>query len=59
MNVLRQKIESLLGITEMKTGKIERAIVELTLDALEKLLTEDETTAVYWAIAGKLAISIP
>lgn len=59
INVLRQKIESLLGITEMKTGKIERAIVELTLDALEKLMTEDETTAVYWAIAGKLAISIP
>ncbi len=54
---MRQQIESLLGITETKTSKVEKAVDELKLDALEKLLADD-TTAVYWALAGKLAMSI-
>ena len=57
LNILRQQIESLLGITETKTSKVEKAVDELKLDALEKLLADD-TTAVYWALAGKLAMSI-
>jgi len=57
VNILRQQIDSLLGITETKTSKVERAIDELKLDALEKLLADDNT-AVYWALAGKFAMSI-
>jgi hypothetical protein len=54
VNILRQEIKVLIGITEMKTDKVERAIVELKLDSLENLLNDDDTPAVYWAIAGTL-----
>lgn len=57
VNVLRQEIKDLMGITETKTDKVEKAIVELKLDTLEKLLKDDDTPAAYWAIAGKLAFS--
>jgi len=53
LNILRQQIESLLGITPEsydEKSKLDRAIVELKLDKLVKVLSE--TTAPYWSIAG-------
>jgi len=53
LNIIRQQVETLLGVDEtMETSKIERAIIELKLDKLESLLSTDDTTAAYWAIAG-------
>ncbi|KAL7535775.1 hypothetical protein ACHAXR_009233 [Thalassiosira sp. AJA248-18] len=55
LNIIRQQIECLLGITEDSENgnKIERAILELKLDKLESVLANDDKTAGYWAIAGK------
>ena len=55
LNIIRQHIETLLGITEdvANCTKIEKAITELKLDKLEQVLVNDYKTAGYWAIAGE------
>ncbi|KAL3822776.1 hypothetical protein ACHAXA_009650 [Cyclostephanos tholiformis] len=58
-NILRQEIKVLLGMTDITTSKVESAIVELKVDTLEKLLKDDDTSVVYWPIAGKLAFPFP
>ena len=56
LNMMRHQIESLLGITEddaAMDGEFERIIVSLQLDKLEKVLSNDDKTSPYFAIAGK------
>jgi hypothetical protein len=55
LNIIRQHIETLLGITEdvANCTKIEKAIRELKLDKLEQVLVNDYKTAGDWAIAGE------
>jgi len=56
INVIRQKVESLLGITPeavAQKSKFERDILELRIDKFVKVLSSDTSTmASYWAIAG-------
>ena len=52
LNVIRHQIETLLGINEeTETDEIEREIIRLKLNKIQKLVSGDETTP-YWAIAG-------
>jgi len=55
-------LESLLGISEdaaARAGTVEKAIVQLKLDKLERLLVNDhDKTAAYWAIAGMLYAAV-
>jgi hypothetical protein len=60
LNMMRHQIESLLGITEddaAMDGEFERIIVSLQLDKLEKVLSNDDKTSPYFAIAGKQNMS--
>lgn len=54
LNVIRQQIESILGITQDgEKGKIERATSELQIDKLEKILSDDKDgPGGFWTIAG-------
>lgn len=53
LHIIRNQVESLLGISDEGLSNTEKAIYELKLDQLEKILTDDDTTAGYWAIAGR------
>ncbi|KAL7553721.1 hypothetical protein ACHAWF_017049 [Thalassiosira exigua] len=55
LHFVRHQVESLLGISDAdeNLSTVERAIVELKLDKLEKVLSNDDKTAGYWAVAGK------
>lgn len=62
LNIIRSQIEGLLGISDVDENendgkgksKVEREILELKLDRLERLLVEDTVAAGYWTIAGML-----
>jgi len=56
LNEIRQQLEILLGISEdMETDEVERAIVELKLDKLQKLCqSNDKTPRGFWPVAGRM-----